>query len=98
MITSFAYAHALLLRADVRLDMSPANIAGAIDDATLASQLAPSERKVWRVLSNALEANGNIEEAIDAVRNWEVVDPSFAKKAKKDIERLQSLSSPDSGK
>lgn len=91
MINSFARAHALFLRADARLDMSPADIAGAVDDATLASQLAPSERKVWRVLSSAHEANGNIMEAINAVRKWGVVDPSFATKAKKEIERLQHL-------
>jgi hypothetical protein len=91
LVNSFARARALFLRADARLDMSPKNIAGAIDDATLASKLAPSERKVWRVLSNAHEANGNIAEAINAVRNLGVVDPSFATKAKKEIERLQRL-------
>jgi hypothetical protein len=90
LMNSFAHAHALFLRADARLDMSPANIAGAIEDARLASRIAPSERKVWRILANAHEAKGDIVEAVNAVRQWGVVDPSFATKAKKEIERLQS--------
>jgi hypothetical protein len=91
LINSFAHAHALFLRADSRLDMLPANVEGAIDDATLASQLAPSERKVWLVLASAHEANGNIVEAINAVRQLGIVNPSFATKSKIEIERLRSL-------
>ena len=90
LINSFAHAHALFLRADARLDMSHANVGGAIADASLASRIAPSERKVWSILASAHEANGDIVEAIKAVRQWGVVDPSFATKAKKEIERLQS--------
>ncbi len=112
MINSFAHAHALLLRADLRLDKCRRHrnerelhvgevpldhahaayteiVEGAIDDASLASQLTPSERKVWRILASAHEANGNIVEAINAVRKLGIVDPSFATKAKKEIERLR---------
>ncbi len=71
MINSFAHPHAFVLRADTRLDMLPANVEGAVDDATLASQLTPLERNVWLVLASAHEANGNIAEAINAVKNWE---------------------------
>lgn len=88
---SFAHAHALSLRADVRLDMTPPNIDGAIADAKLASQKSPSERRIWRVLASALEAGGRIDEAIDAISELVRVDPSFSTKSKKEIKRLSGL-------
>lgn len=91
LLTSFAHAHALSLRADARLDMSPPNIEGAIADAKHATQLAPSERKVWRVLASAYEAAGSINDAINAVRELLKVDPHFSTKAKNEIDRLASL-------
>jgi predicted TPR repeat methyltransferase len=91
LLNSFAHAHALFLRADARLDMNPPNIEGAIEDAKLATELAPDESKGWRVLANAQEAIGNIEGAIDAFREWARVDVSFSTKSKKEIERLSCL-------
>ena len=91
LLNSFAHARALTLRADARLDMKPANIEGAITDATLASEIKPNERKVWRVLASAHEAEGNIKEAINALGELAVVDASFSTKAKKEIKRLASL-------
>ncbi|KAL3823890.1 hypothetical protein ACHAXA_005472 [Cyclostephanos tholiformis] len=91
LLNSFAHAHALFLRADARLDMNPPNIEGAIEDAKLATGLAPDESKGWRVLAYAQEAIGNIEGAIDAFREWARVDVSFSTKSKKEIERLSCL-------
>ena len=71
--------------------MKPANIEGAITDATLASEIKPNERKAWRVLASAHEAEGNIKEAINALGELAVVDASFSTKAKKEIKRLASL-------
>ena len=60
-------------------------------DAKLATELAPAERKGWRVLANAQEASGNVQGAIDALREWAIVDVSFSVKSKKEIERLSCL-------
>lgn len=89
LLNSFAIAHALYLRADTRLESS--NIEGAIADATTASQIAPNEGKVWRVLACANEAGGRIKDAIDALSRMAKVDPSYATKARKEIERLRGL-------
>lgn len=91
LLHSFAHAHALLLRADARLDLSPPNNDGAIADATRSSQISPAERKVWRVLESAHEAEGNVPEAIAAVREMARVDPAFATKAKRECARLEGL-------
>jgi len=90
LLQSYAHAHALYLRADVRLEMTPPDVKGAIDDAQLAVQIIPYEMKAWRVLASAEEAGGNLEAAIIAVKQWSKVDPSFSTKAKKEIERLMS--------
>ena len=87
----FAWSHALYLRADARLDLSPQDVEGAIADALLASQLSPTDFRVWRVLANAQEAGGEVEKAINALREGARVDPSFATKAKNEIRRLSSL-------
>lgn len=87
---SYAYGHALYLRADARLEKSPMDTKGAINDARLAVQIVPKEIKAWRVLASAEEAGGNTEAAISAIHQWIKVDPSFATKAKKEIERLMS--------
>ena len=60
-------------------------------DAKLATELAPAERKGWCVLANAQEASGNVQGAIDALREWGIVDVSFSVKSKKEIERLSCL-------
>merc|ERR1712194_216663 len=91
LLNSFAHAHALCLRADARLDLSPPNKGGAVADAKLSSQISPAERKVWRVLESAHEAEGNVQDAIEAVREMARVDPSFATKAKRECERLEGL-------
>jgi len=88
LVSSFAHAHALFLRADARLELNPPNIDGAIADAKLASQISPSEGKAWRVLASAYEAGGNIKDAIAAIEEMARVDPAFSTKAKKECERL----------
>lgn len=91
LLDSFAHAHALMARSDARLEMSPQNTEGAVKDAKLACEIAPTDRKVWRVLGRAVEASGNIKEAIDAVREGARIDPAFSTKAKIEIKRLASL-------
>lgn len=89
---SYAHGHALYLRSDVRVEKSPSDVEGAINDARRAVQIIPNEIKAWRVLASAEEAGGNLEASISAVRKWIEVDPSFATKAKREIERLVSTS------
>jgi len=88
---SYAHAHALLLRADAFLEMTPPNIDGALFDARKSVKIAPRERKAWRVLACAEEAGGNYTLAIDALREVAKLDPSFSTKARKEIERLVSI-------
>eukprot|EP00986_Skeletonema_menzelii_P009788 scaffold4559_cov145-Skeletonema_menzelii.AAC.2 len=85
---SYAMYHALIIRADARLDTN--NVDGAIEDARLASKILPSEGKVWRILAQAEEQKGSFDSAIVALRELAKADPSFATKAKKEIERLSS--------
>lgn len=89
LMDSFAMFHALTVRADARLDSN--NINGAIEDAKLASTMFPSEGKVWRILAAAEEQRGSINGAIMALGELARADPSFATKAKREIERLSSL-------
>ena len=88
LLISYAMFHALIIRADARLDTN--NIDGAIEDARLASKILPSEGKVWRILAHAEEQKGSFDSAIVALRELAKADPSFATKAKKEIERLSS--------
>lgn len=85
---SFVHARALYLRADSRLSH---NVNGAIQDAKSAAEIAPTVGKVWRVLANAHEANGDIEDAINALREMASVDTAFTMKSKTEIERLSCL-------
>jgi (2Fe-2S) ferredoxin len=86
LMTSFAMFHALTFRADARLDAN--NVDGAIDDATLASKIFPLEGKAWIILAMAEERRGSIDSAIMAFSELARADPSFATKAKREIERL----------
>ena len=91
LLKSYAHGHALYLRADARLEKSPPDVAGAINDARMAVQIVSNEIKAWRVLATANEAGGDFEGAISAVREWVKVDASYATKAKREIERLSSM-------
>eukprot|EP00804_Cyclotella_cryptica_P016079 CCRYP_004204-RA/>CCRYP_004204-RA protein AED:0.04 eAED:0.04 QI:464/0.75/0.8/1/0.5/0.4/5/3251/183 len=92
LLKSYAHGHALYLRADARLEKSPPDVAGAIHDARMAVKIVPTEIRAWRVLASANEAGGDFDGAISAVKEWVKVDASFATKAKREIERLSSLS------
>mmetsp|Transcript_22237 Transcript_22237/g.34910 ORF Transcript_22237/g.34910 Transcript_22237/m.34910 type:complete len:239 (-) Transcript_22237:1110-1826(-) len=85
---SYALFHALTIRADARLDTN--NIDGAIDDARLAAEIFPTEGKVWRILASAEEQRGSFDSAIVALGELARADPSFATKARNEIERLSS--------
>ena len=86
--SSRALSHALTIRADARLDCFPSIAEGALEDSKRATAINPLNGRAWRVLADALEANGNIEDAIQATSRWGEVDPSFATKAKNEIARL----------
>ena len=90
---SYAHGHALYLRSDVRLEKSPPDIYGALQDAKLSVSIVPKEIKAWRVLASAHEADDDIEKAIGVVREWKSIDSSFGSKAKREIERLESKTS-----
>ena len=86
--SSRALSHALTIRADARLDCFPPIAEGALEDSKRATAVNPLNGRAWRVLADALEANGNIEDAIQATSRWGEVDPLFATKAKNEIARL----------
>jgi (2Fe-2S) ferredoxin len=88
LMTSFAMFHALTKRADARLETN--NIDGAVEDAKLAAKIYPSEGKVWRILASAEEQRGSLDSAIVALTELARADPSFATKAKNEIERLST--------
>lgn len=91
LLNSYAHAHTLFLRADARLEMKPPNVDGAINDARMSVKINPTCRKAWRVLASAEEAGGDLKSAMEAVSEWAKVDPAFASKAKKEIQRLSSM-------
>jgi len=85
-----AMAHALILRADAHIDSIPQNIDQALQDAMKAIEIDDLNGRAWRVIADAKEANGDVPGAIEAVSNWALKNPSFATKAKKEVERLSS--------
>ena len=86
--SSRALSHALTIRADARLDCFPPIAEGALEDSRRATAINPLNGRAWRVLADAEEANGNIENAVQATAQWGNVEPSFATKAKNEIARL----------
>mmetsp|Transcript_18582 Transcript_18582/g.26154 ORF Transcript_18582/g.26154 Transcript_18582/m.26154 type:complete len:254 (-) Transcript_18582:180-941(-) len=87
---SNAMAHALMLRADTRLEMIPLNLDGALQDSKCASEMRVEgfEGMAWRIRADAEEASGNILGAIDAMENWAKENPTFISKVKKEVVRL----------
>uniref|UniRef100_A0A7S4JLI4 Uncharacterized protein n=1 Tax=Odontella aurita TaxID=265563 RepID=A0A7S4JLI4_9STRA len=84
-----AVARALVLRADARMDADPTDTGGeALGDAQRAAELGPSYGKAWRTLADAREAGGDFSGAVEAVRRWAEAEPSLARKAKGEVERL----------
>jgi len=83
-------AHALILRADVNIDSIPQNIEQSLKDAMQAAEIDDLNGRAWRVVADAKEANGDVPGAIEAISNWAMKNPSFAGKAKKELERLSS--------
>ena len=86
--SSRALSHALTIRADARLDIFPPNVDGALEDSRRATAMDPLNGRAWRVLADAEEASGNIKSAIEATLRWGEADPSFATKAKNEVDRL----------
>lgn len=64
---------------------------GAVNDAKKSTRIHPTEGRAWQTLSRVQEANGNIQEAMDAVEEWARLNPSFGTKAKREMERLVGL-------
>lgn len=90
LVQTTAMAHALILRADVNIDSIPQNIEQSLKDAMQAAEIDDLNGRAWRVVADAKEANGDVPGAIEAISNWAMKNPSFAGKAKKELERLSS--------
>ena len=86
--SSRALSHALTIRADARLDIFPPNVGGGLEDSLQATAIDPLNGRAWRVLADAEEAVGDIKSAIEATLRWGEADPSFATKAKNEVDRL----------
>jgi hypothetical protein len=93
--TSGVLAHALSCRASYHLELGENH--HAIEDAlqvlafgTTAS--AKTRSRVYRVLADAHEGNGNLKEAIQALQEWYKMDPIVRTKVQKEIQRLNELS------
>ena len=88
---SKAFAHALVMRADSKLEMIPCDIKDALKDAYLATEIDDIHGKAWRTIADAEERDGNTIKAIEAVSKWAECNPLFATKATNEISRLSSL-------
>ena len=82
-------AHALVLRAQLRLD-DPDRIDAARDDVLRAAALDPKHPIVWRVLATVEEERHDMAAAIQALSQWAKYQPLFSTKVQKEIKRLQS--------
>jgi len=89
--SSPALSSSFVQRADVRLVKTPCNVDGAVNDSIMATQIDPQNGKSWRLLAEANEAAGNVEDALMALRIYASLDSRFATKAKKEISRLSEL-------
>lgn len=94
LVESSAHARALVLRAQTRYEEG--RLDEALSDAIAATQVAcasPTVQSVaWRTVSDAYRSQGNLHEAIEALREWERVDPSYRTKIRNEIaELVQSL-------
>lgn len=86
---SFAMAQARAMRATANLKTS--HYKEAIEDAQCAVELDPTNDKAWRTLTDAHEASGNVQGAVEALQCWSKARPTFSKKANKEIQRLKEL-------
>lgn len=91
---SKALASCLLKRANVRLMLQPPKVEEALVDSRAAASIWPENSKVWRVLSEAEELNGNLCEAIEAVSRRAAMDPSLKLKCKHEVQRLRTKQKP----
>lgn len=107
---STAMAHALILRADLRLEifsttlMAKSNqsveegdfdyIQFALEDALRAVEIDTLDGRGWRVVADVKEAMGDVLGAMEAVSKWATCNPSFVVKAKKEMDRLSHKASP----
>lgn len=86
---SYAMAHAHALRAKVYI--KDGEYDHAISDAQCAVKLDPTNDKAWRTLADAHEACGNLQGAVQALKQWSKARPSFSTKASKEVQRLKEL-------
>ena len=87
-------AHALILRAEARLEMVPhldENLDLALSDALRASEINHTDGRIWRVVADVKEAKRDIVGAILAIKQWSNCNPNFSKKALKELERLSTI-------
>lgn len=83
-----ALAHALILRADLHLESIPQNSKEALEDAMQAVEINDLNGRAYRVVADAREGMGDVMGAMEAVSTWALKNPSFAAKAKKELDRL----------
>jgi hypothetical protein len=57
-----------------------------------ASPVTMIRRKAYRILADAYEQQGQIDEAVKTLTDWAAVDTQFRSKIQKDIDRLVSSS------
>lgn len=86
---SISMAHALVLRAQLRLD-DPDRIDAARHDVLRAAALDPKHPIVWRVLATVEEERHDMAAAIQALSQWAKYQPLFSTKVQKEIKRLQT--------
>ncbi|GKY96875.1 hypothetical protein MPSEU_000646600 [Mayamaea pseudoterrestris] len=105
---STALAHALVLRGSARCDARQYET--ALEDAQLAANVLCGSSttsdsahshdtdllsKLYRIQAEAYEGMGQLDNAMQALRNWSVSDPSFEKKIAKELTRLQQKLEPN---
>lgn len=86
---SSALAHAYVLRAQVHLDIG--DFSRAIDDAFEATNSRQYAPKAWRTLADTYERIGDTSQALKALQQWALCEPSLKSKVNKEIRRLQQL-------
>jgi len=91
--SSCAHARALVFRAQARHEEE--RYEEAIEDALLATRVPGATVSVaslaWRTLADCYRSQGQVESAIQALRQRAIVDPSYKTKIEKEIAQIKSL-------
>jgi uncharacterized protein HemY len=85
-------AHALVMRAELRLGQGGVHLEHAKADALKATELNPLHPTAFRVLADVYEAMGDTRGALQALSQWGKANPAFRNKVAKEMQRLQQQS------